>query len=849
MINVVIIKNPFQPTKEMESYQSDVSTINSIVRRYDIPVNDTPIMVLKGMSREPLLRAEWDDVLDDQEVVTFMPVVDDVFSIIIIAVLAVASIAVALSLTVAVPNSPTLSEADPVYSLKGQTNQIKLNEPIESPYGRVRHWPPYGAKPYNKYINNEAYQYSLFCIGHGEYDIDQVYIEDTPIEDFDDVTYEIYGPNETIDLFRDNVQTSSEVGSIELFGPNESEYPADGWFVAVANDANTTTNLLEIDVTFPRGLYRQNSKGNLIEFTATAQFQYIEIDDDDNEIGTWTGLVNVSKTLATVNVQRFTYSASVPFGRYKVRGRRTNDASDDFKVGDNMVWETLRAYLPNVGVYGDVTMMAVRARASSNLNDQSKRKFNLTMTRKLPIWNGTVWSAPVATRSIVWAFCDIFRSTYGAYLDDDILDLDALLALDTEFSNFPTPRRFDWVFDSETTVWEAARTVCRAGRAIPMFNGSQVYMIIDKPQTIHRQLFNKENIVKDSFEEGVKLFVREEYDSIEVEYTDSTTWKAETVLCALPSSFAERPERIVLAGVTDRDRAFHEGMYMLSQKKYQRREITFRTGIEGLLATYGDLIKVDLDMFGVDDARGGYIESVESDNRTINLSEDVEFTDGFDYRLIVRGRNGSTYGPYTVTESTLSNQVVITGEDITDQLLFDTHSEPPLFIFGRSVDFAKDCVISSITPSDDDTVEIKAMLYRSELYAYDEETAPALNNPSIGIPDSALPVVTGVNLVVGESSLYTITWIGNPSAQYYVIQTSPDTLPLQDAAKQWDTIGQTSSTLFETEILTEDTAYIRVAAVNIGQGPWAYGEFRTLDTLIDDDGNTLIDDDGNLLIG
>ena len=405
------------------------------------------------LDKEELHFDQWDNPIKAGSVVGIVPKVEgSVITIIIIAVLAVAAIAIALTLNVPVPNSPKLSEPDPVYSLKGQTNQIKLGSPIESHYGAPRVWPSYGAKPYTRYQSNEAWQHSLFCLGQGSYDVSQVYIEDTPIEDFNDVDFEIIPPNGTVTMFRDNVQTSSEVGSQELYGPNEGAY--DSWFTATANDANTVTDLIEMDVSFPGGLYSQDDKGRLRKVTVTAVFEYIAIDNNGDEIdpGVWINLKNFSKSKSTITPQRYTISQAVASGRYKVRGRRTSNASNSHTVGDTMVWESLRAYLQNVGIYGDVTMLAMKARATANLNDQSKRKINCSVTRKLPIYDGSAWSQPTATRSVVWAFCDVFRASYGADLTDSVLNLPSLVALDAELTTAGV--FFDWSFDATMSIWD-----------------------------------------------------------------------------------------------------------------------------------------------------------------------------------------------------------------------------------------------------------------------------------------------------------------------------------------------------------------------------------------------------------
>ena len=68
-----------------------------------------------------------------------------------------------------------------MFDLKGQYNQVRLGNPIEVPYGRNRLWPSIAAREYNKYVNNDQYRYSLYCLGQGSYGIEALQIEDTAL--------------------------------------------------------------------------------------------------------------------------------------------------------------------------------------------------------------------------------------------------------------------------------------------------------------------------------------------------------------------------------------------------------------------------------------------------------------------------------------------------------------------------------------------------------------------------------------------------------------------------------------------------------------------------------------------
>ena len=505
MIHVVDIKNPFDLIEGHTYHKLEsASSVWDMLAQIGWTSIEYGITVTVG--NKHLEEDQWDLPIPEGAHVGIAPKIEGGIGFIIFAIIAIVAVVVALAYSFEPPNAPSTAEGDPVFSLKGQTNQTKLNGHIESAYGDVRHWPSNGGASYTKYIDQDAWQFTLLCLGHGEYDLsdltpdqleERVFIEDTPVKDFSDVDLQLVRPNEEVTLFRDNVETNTEVGTIELYGPNEEDYvQPDGWFTATANSAGTLTDRIEFDVTFPSGLYVQDGKGRIRNYTVTLEFEILEIDDNGDPLGVWTNLQNISKTKGTVTPLRYSYGSSVTLGRYQIRGRRTNDASSSSKVGDTVIWESLRAYLPNVGFYGNVTMLAVSARATANLNNQSKRRINFRATRKLPIWDGG-WSELTATRNPIWAFCDIFRAAYGASLAEQYLHLPSLKAVADQLEI--EEKWFDWVYDTKQTVWAAAQTCAASFRAIPLIDVARLYVQEDRPKPIVQHLFNNENIIEGSF--------------------------------------------------------------------------------------------------------------------------------------------------------------------------------------------------------------------------------------------------------------------------------------------------------------------------------------------------------------
>lgn len=891
MVNLFVINNPYNPQDGLDHIEIEPGVSLHTIDQ-ELGFKDEPwlaVAYIDGKQFYPL-REEWEDtILGDGDCVYFMPHVGFTGFMIILAVIAVAAIVIALSIQP--PSTADNPEPDPVFDLKGQKNQIRLGHPIEDGYGKPRLWPSYATRAFNQYYGNDQFQFQLFCLGHGSWEIEEIAIEDTPIDQFQEIVYEVYQPGEQVILFPDNVETSVEVGQIELFGPNEEEHQGyTGPFVA--NAANTTTTHLEVDVVLPRGLYHTNDEGKLRYVATNCLFEYRLIDNNGNafvpdnifptsyvrtiveqrqnigssnlfseweeqsnvfeeeehtklnetvEVGPivetgevfdktqtretkifyvfegdgWSTLADFRRTLATHTPQRYTVQKDVPRGRYEVRAIRTNNKNQSHKAGDVTQWVGLRAFLPPRRDYGDVTMLAVKSRASNNLNDKSSNRINVVATRKLPLpdENGVLpafndYQSRVATRSPVWAMVNILRAPYGGNLEDRFLDLDFFIS-EAEIAE-TAGVYYDWIFDQRSTVWEAVKSPCFVNRAIPMLNGSLVSFVRDKPATVPTFFVNPENTKKNSFKLEKKLFDLQENDGLEVEYVDPITWKPEIVLCLLPGQNGNNPKRLKLQGVTDRQRAFDLGMYLWAKQTYEREQISVTTGLEGYIPTYGDLMRVSSDVprWG----QNGFVDAINAD--IVTLSEKVEFENGAVHKLALRGKLGQCLGPYTVTEIPANpRQVRVVGGLPADEFYFDFQNEPPYFIFGVSDLVGKVCRVVNMTPQESDGVQLKAIIDDQRRHSHYGD-APAMNQgvSAPAIPDK--PVVSSVDVqnIPGSMSNVVVSWEPALGAVNYLIEQSVD-------GEEWfpvDTVARTTYTL----PIIPGQLYVRVAGVNIGIGPF-----------------------------
>jgi len=817
MITVIFQHNPLDKTDNIATELEGGRTITQLLQStFTANFKDFSAPTVCQLNGAYILRSDWSNTkLKDGDTLTFSALVQDPVTAfyVVVAVIAIGSAVYAYS-NMPKPTETNIPGADPTYSIAGHRNQNKLGQPIEVCYGRNYIYGAIAARSYNVYRGNDQYLFSLFCLGQGEFDIHGVFIEDTPLtsETFPESEYEIYGPGEQVTLFPDNVINSIEVSEIEMPGTNET---GGGTPIGpyVANPAQTTVNRIEVDYAFPKGLYEANDKGGLDTKTIAAKFEYQEIDNNGASIGPWTTLTTISHTMSTTTPQRFTAGADVPVGRYQVRGQRTNTASQDHVVGDDIVWQTLRVFMPDVRDYGNVTLLALKAKATNNLNSNSQTAVKVDATRKLPVYNSIskTWSTPQATRSAVWALCDLFKAQYGANLTDTYISLDQLASLDNELA--ARGDVFDWIFDKKTTIWEAAKKISRAVRAVPRLPGSRITMVRDVPQTIAKGVFTMDNIVSGSFAWDFQFFEVNEKDALRVEYSDLATGQIETVLCQLPGGTANNIEEMRLEGIKNRAQAYREGMYILASKYYLREAVSFSTGLEGYIPSYGDVISVSYDMplWG----SSGFVESVQqvaNNEYVIRLFDSVEFDGSDTHYIVFRKADGSAAGPYACTYVSETSVRVVT---VSAPITVRDNVEPPMFQFGKGDNWAKICRVTDITPSTKENITIKAVVYKQIIHAFDNLPTPDYGDEGGGPSVPALPVVTGlrVNTVPNEPNRIQITWTPALGALSYVIETSGDGV-------NWVEATTTTSTIYTMEVFYEQL-HVRVAGINKSQGPWA----------------------------
>jgi len=765
------------------------------------------------------------------------------------------------------PTSPqqaaALAAASPTYSLQAQGNTARLDAAIPEHFGRHIVYPDFAATPYTEYAGNEQYLYQLLCVGRGSYDLEPLKIEDTPISSFDEITTEVIQPYGQVTLFPASVTTSIEVAGQSLSTAFTGPFIANASgtetnrlsFDFVASRglyyANDNGSLSAVSVDFQIEVASVDDYGNLISgwtaltmsytswsdwtFVSTQQTSVNPYTDTDTQqwqvsdkplgslagqlaqqgLSTWalytrtrSTHVGLIQSGATTTAQRWSWSFDIPVGRYTTRVRRLSTESTDTRYSDGISWVGLRAYHPDpVGKnYGDVTLIAVRMRATDSLSSQSSRKLNLIATRKLPIWNGSSWSGLTATRNPAWALAYAAKQVGQ---NDSTIDLSGLLTL----ANGCTARgdNFDARFDSFLSFWEAATKICQAVRAKPFIQGSVLRVVRDQSSTIPVAMFSQRNIVKGSFSVNYLMPTEDTADSVDVSYFDEITWKSAKVRSTLAGSTADKPAKIDLFGVIDRTKAWQEGLYQAACNRYRRKMITFKTEMEGFIPSFLDLATVQHDMPAW--GQSGEVVAWNSGTKTLTLSEPPVFTTGTHY-IALRDRGGAPKGPYACVVGSSPYEVVLSElPAITPYVGMD--EERTHFAFGPGIAWSQPIRVLTAKPTGVNQVEITAVNEDASVHTADVGvTMPRQIFSQLATYQNA-PTVLGVTAYPAPfaPNKLLVQWSPSPWATHYYVEQSQDRV-------NWTRSADVESNNVTFQKLFSGSAYVRVAAVNLTRGPW-----------------------------
>lgn len=483
----------------------------------------------------------------------------------------------------------------------------------------------------------------------------------------------------------------------------------------ITSKAGQRGNRIMLDFVWPNGLYRLNSKSGALENQAvTFSMEWQMVDDAGNPVGGW-GILPMTVAAATNTPVRRTFFIDVAPGRYRVRVTRSQPPPATGSSVSNFIWTGLRFRLVNTltPVYGPVTLLAVRIKATNGVSSGASGRIRVKVQRHLPPMGS---GALMASRSPADAFCDVLTNpTYGAKRPLAEVDLAELTRIAASWGGLA---KFDGGFAQRSTIWEALNIALQTANAAPLPLGNIMSLAQEGVKASRRQLFTDANMARGTLAIGYSFDKPGDPDGIQVEYRDPATWNA--LYVTYPPGALD-PDQVQLFGCSDPTQAGQFARLLWQKRVRLRKTANFETELEGLLARMGDKIGVAaaLPRWGMSGVVVGY------SGQTLWLDKPPDWT-GSGHQIILRDQYGQPSDPIVAIPGPEPNSVQLATP--APFPLFGTGmQESTHYTFGDSVQLIRDFTVQTMEPRGGTLVAIEALLYDPAAYA---DTLPWVENPT-----------------------------------------------------------------------------------------------------------------------
>lgn len=238
---IIINENPFDNNdRTIELVDQGTLFIDWLKIKYPNGFNKPTIVHLNCKKVEV---KDFDFIIGPDDVVILSMDVGEPVTI-ALAVLAVVGVAAAvyaieeIDSLIDPPDNPTSfldTDRSPTYSVRAQTNIARPGEPIPVQYGKLLTFPDLAAKPWVEYVNNDQFLHQLFCLGQGDYEVEEIKIGELPVESLDGFESEVVTPGNSVTLFDDNIYTNPLAIRAEIFQTRNSSFAIDPIIVTKAS--------------------------------------------------------------------------------------------------------------------------------------------------------------------------------------------------------------------------------------------------------------------------------------------------------------------------------------------------------------------------------------------------------------------------------------------------------------------------------------------------------------------------------------------------------------------------------------------------------------------------------------
>jgi len=732
------------------------------------------------------------------------------------------------------PKSP--GSTTPTYDFQLGNNTAKPGQPIPVQYGRLKFMPDFSDAPWSDYDGLDQTYHALMCLGVGEFDVEEVGVNTTPIwtsaSGFSagfggtsggtiqahtgvtgdtqgaggDVQFQMIGPGGTVTLFPSNISAAPDVSGQALpepygtvtngvtnIGPNGETSGPDKVGPFVVNAAGTIARSIAIDLSWPSGMYHIGSNNSYRVGSVQIICEYQYVDDQGHALGNWQTLFDKTFTFMSRSPWRQTVKTSIGPGRVQVRLYRTWALDKDGQTGVN--WLSARAYVDGPSSRANVTQIAVQAKADKLLSGWSSQKFYVIATRRVPVWVGAsaTWVTQT-TRNWVWALCDLWADTrYGGAQSRNKIDIPTMVALATAAD--ARGDGFDHRFTSRQSLVDAMTIAAGSSLAQPLPLWDTLSAVRDEARSLPRTVLTDFEIVRGTLKMSYRIAPANATDGVVGQYFDNDTWAIQEVSSTGTVANLQNPSRVVLEGVTDRNQAYRNTTYLDRVNRYRRVTMSLEIEGEGRLLKRGDYVVVSSELPG---SWGGSYRIDAYDltapavpKVTLHAAHDWTTTAGQRY-IRIKGSRGEPFGPVKCARGAADAIAVLDATDLaaiqtqqglllSDMLWRPNDAERPSAVISIGAPQEFQGLVHEIAPgSQEGHLRIDLAPYAAALI-YGDPTATLTPLPSA--PALVMPTVPGIITGLGaalsqETNAVALTlagsWQPDSGSETYEAQYSLD---------------------------------------------------------------------------
>lgn len=465
-----------------------------------------------------------------------------------------------------------------------------------------------------------------------------VYLDNTPIQNLDD-TYNFKNVEAEGRLGTQDQDVMSDFDTTEKEVSVGAEVRKTTPLTRTVTDANVTRLRLTLGV---QSLFKQEDNGDTngasVDFKIT--------------VGNATYNLNINGKYSSQYL-RTIYIEDLPQVPFTVRVERLNADSDSQRLQNKTVWASYTEIIDTDFAYPNTAYVGIKFN-SENFSSIPTRGYEIFgIEVKLPsnydpetrkytgLWDGTFKIA--WTNNPAWVLLDILtnkRYGLGERLGDFGVDKWALYSI-AQYCDQLVPDGYGnmeprftcnvWMTE-QRSAYDVISDLCSIFRGIPVWNGTEMTFIIDRPAD-PVWTYTNANVINGEFSRQYSA-KKSRHNAIQVEYKDKDNAYQSAIEYVSDNDLIRKNGfnllKVTAFGCTSRGQAHRTGRWILETEKLETETVTFSVGSEGLMHIPGDIIRVTDNHFAGTNL-GGRVLSVSGKVVTVDREITLPANSYFSY--------------------------------------------------------------------------------------------------------------------------------------------------------------------------------------------------------------------------